>query len=79
MATIPSVEVRGLYKHYGTGRVLSGIDLTLHAGQATLLLGDNGAGKSTLLNILGTLIRPSRGTVLYGGRRSDEIDAADLR
>jgi heme exporter protein A len=73
------VETRGLTKVYGRQRALGapshGIDLTFEAGQVTALLGPNGAGKSTLVSILATLITPTSGEVLYGGRALDE----DLR
>jgi heme exporter protein A len=70
------VEARGLSKVYGRQRALGGssggVDLTLAAGQVTALLGPNGAGKSTLVGILATLISPSSGVVLYGGREPDD-------
>lgn len=76
---IRHVETRALYKDYGRRRALAGVDLRLEAGQASVLLGENGAGKSTLLGILSTLVRPSRGAVLYDGRGADELDPAALR
>ncbi len=42
--------------------------LTLNAGDIVGLLGPNGAGKSTLLGMLATLVTPSSGQILYGGR-----------
>ena len=52
--------------------------MTLRGGELIGLLGPNGAGKSTLLGVLATLIRPSRGTVMYGDR-SAEDGGASLR
>lgn len=43
--------------------ILRGIDLQLDPGDALAVLGPSGSGKSTLLHILGTLDRPSTGTV----------------
>jgi heme exporter protein A len=70
-----NIEARRLSKVYGRQRALNGVDLTLAAGQITALLGPNGAGKSTLVGILATLVTPTSGEVLYGGRELDE----DLR
>ena len=65
------VEVSDLSKSFGTseGRVdvLTGINLTVSAGETIALVGASGAGKSTLLHILGTLDRPTSGKVLFEG------------
>jgi heme exporter protein A len=63
-------------RHYGRRRALSGVSLTLHAGELVGLLGPNGAGKSTLLGVLATLVQPSRGSVRYGGRSAADGGAA---
>ena len=60
------VEVKGLVKVYGATRALIGVDATFDAGAVTVIEGPNGSGKSTLLNILGQLVRPTRGEVRYG-------------
>jgi ABC-type multidrug transport system ATPase subunit len=62
------VGVRDVSRHYGRRRALSRVTLDCPAGRVLGLLGPNGSGKSTLLGILSTLIRPSSGEVLYGGR-----------
>src|ERR1700679_4350356 len=57
---------------------LRGVDATFEAAQLTLIEGANGSGKSTLLGVLGTVIRPTSGTVDYqplGADRS-EVRAA---
>jgi ABC-type multidrug transport system ATPase subunit len=45
--------------------------LELTAGSLTLLEGPNGAGKTTLLSIIGTALRPTSGSVLYGSLGDD--------
>jgi len=63
-------RTEGLTKTYDTGEVqvhaLAGVDLTLYAGELSVLLGPSGSGKSTLLNILGGLDHASSGRVWFG-------------
>jgi heme exporter protein A len=77
MAGVPSsasgvdfdvVSVQGVSRHFGRRRALARVSVDCHAGQIVGLLGPNGAGKSTLLSVLSTLVRPTSGAVLYGGR-----------
>ena len=66
------LEVKNLYKSYGNGsakvEVLKGIDLTVGAGDTMALVGPSGAGKSTLLHVMGTIDRPTSGSVLFDGK-----------
>ncbi|MEV5879885.1 ATP-binding cassette domain-containing protein [Streptomyces sp. NPDC052101] len=63
----PLVELRGAGKSYGNVRALHGVDLTVHAGQVTCVLGDNGAGKSTLIKIVSGLHQHTEGGFLVDG------------
>jgi heme exporter protein A len=63
-ATLSLVEVS---RTFGRRRALNRVSLSARAGTITALLGHNGAGKSTLLSIAATLLRPTTGTVDYGG------------
>jgi lipoprotein-releasing system ATP-binding protein len=62
-----SLIVNQLRKEYPTRSgplpVLRGIDLELQRGDALSVVGPSGSGKSTLLHILGTLDRPTSGTL----------------
>ena len=62
-------------KSYGTLRALDGLDLSLHAGQVTSLLGANGAGKTTAIGLLLGLLRADSGTVELFGRDPCELAA----
>lgn len=52
--------------------VLDGIDLELGGDGITLILGPNGAGKSVLLRTLCGLLRPSGGSIDWGGRATPD-------
>ena len=62
------IEAKGIRKHFGRREVLSGLDLSIGDGQIVALMGPNGAGKTTLLRIMATLMEPSSGDVLLGGK-----------
>jgi len=66
--TTPLIEARGLHTYYGASHVLQGVDLTIHAGEATGLMGRNGMGKTTLLRTLLGQVPPRRGEVKINGR-----------
>jgi iron complex transport system ATP-binding protein len=66
----PAIALRGAGYDVDGVTLLDGVDLDLAAGELLAVVGPNGAGKSTLL--AGDL-RPTRGTVAYGG-----VPAADL-
>ncbi|MEV5145285.1 ATP-binding cassette domain-containing protein [Streptomyces sp. NPDC052727] len=60
----PLVELRGAGKSYSNIRALHGVDLKVHAGRVTCVLGDNGAGKSTLIKIISGLHQHTEGEFL---------------
>jgi energy-coupling factor transporter ATP-binding protein EcfA2 len=65
----PALQLRGVWHELRDGpAILRGVDLKLHAGQATVLMGRNGAGKSTLLRHCAGLLEPTRGSVTRAGR-----------
>ncbi len=65
------LEVTNLTKSYTTPRgqltILSGLSLSLSAGDAASIVGPSGSGKSTLLYIVGALEPPTSGVVTLGG------------
>jgi simple sugar transport system ATP-binding protein len=63
----PLVEMRGIYKSFGTVEALRGVDFRVDRQEIVGLLGDNGAGKSTLIKILTGVHTPTRGEILFEG------------
>lgn len=69
-------QIRGLSFAYGKHAVLKGLDLDLHAGRITTLIGANGCGKSTLFHLMTKNLRPDTGRILLHGQ---DISACRLR
>jgi ribose transport system ATP-binding protein len=61
------LEMRGIRKEFPGVIALDGVDLTLHAGEVHMLLGENGAGKSTLMKILSGAYRKDGGGICLNG------------
>ena len=76
MTAAPILEMRKITKVFPGVRALSDVDLTLHAGRVTALIGENGAGKSTLVKTITGLYRPDGGEILIDGRATVFATAA---
>jgi putative ABC transport system ATP-binding protein len=83
--TRPVLELRDVTKRYPGGvDALDGVSLGVDAGELLAIVGPSGSGKTTLLQIMGTLDRPSSGTVLVeeqdmAGASDDELAALRAR
>jgi len=80
------ITVTDLYKSFPMGgqtlTVLKGVNLQIQRGELIAIVGASGAGKSTLLHIVGTLDRPSTGTVHFDAQdmfQMSEGEQADFR
>jgi putative ABC transport system ATP-binding protein len=68
------VELTGVAKRYPGGvEALRGVDLVIGEGEMTAIVGPSGSGKSTLLHMIGTLDRPSEGSVRIAGYEVAEL------
>ena len=63
----PLVTLDSICKPSGSLQILKEINLSIHQGEITSIVGPSGAGKTTLLQIIGTLLKPDKGELSIGG------------
>ena len=61
------LKVRDVVTAYGKIEALKGVSLEVTQGSITCLLGPNGAGKTTLMMSIAGILKPRKGTILFGG------------
>jgi len=75
---IALAKVNKIYSGSVPVQVLYDIDLSFTPSSFSSIIGQSGSGKSTLMNIIGTLDRPTSGTVSINGRRTDQMKSDEL-
>jgi putative ABC transport system ATP-binding protein len=74
-----TLALRDVTKEYAGGvRALDGVSLHVEDGELVGVVGPSGSGKSTLLHVMGTLDRPSSGSVRVAGAEVGELDDREL-
>ena len=63
------LELRGVSSGYGAIEALKSIDIRIEKGEIVTLIGANGAGKSTTLRSITGLVTPTRGDVVFEGKK----------
>ncbi|GHC69883.1 ABC transporter ATP-binding protein [Pseudorhodoferax aquiterrae] len=78
----PIIEMAGVNKWYGQFQVLTGIDLSVRAGERIVVCGPSGSGKSTLIRCINRLETVQQGTITVdgieltaGGKNVDRVRA----
>ncbi len=76
------LRAAGLTKTYPSGDktlgVLSGVELSVAAGETLSIRGESGSGKSTLLNLLAGLDRPDAGELFWGAEAAHRLTLGEL-
>mgnify|MGYP005756384939 CR=1 FL=1 len=72
------IDIRNIHKKYNNLEVLRGIDLHIPDHEIVTIVGASGAGKTTLLQIMGTLEKPTEGSVFFDGKRVDNLSDHEM-
>ncbi|MGY2083019.1 ABC transporter ATP-binding protein [Blastococcus sp. SYSU DS0539] len=74
------IRLEGVSKVYADGTVgVAELDLTVAAGELTVLVGPSGCGKTTTMKMINRIIEPSTGRILLGGEDVTRADPVQLR
>ncbi len=63
----PKIELSGVYKSFGSKKVLDGIDLVVNEGESLVVIGGSGTGKSVLIKCILGILTPDKGTIKIDG------------
>ena len=66
------IETVDLTKSFGALRVLNGVSIQVHQGEALAIIGPSGGGKSTFLRCLNLLETPDGGDVIFEGQKINQ-------
>ncbi len=72
------IEIKNLYKSFGSKKVLRGINLKIEAGETLVIIGKSGEGKSVLLKHILRLLTPDSGEVFVEGQLLNELNTKQL-
>jgi len=72
-SSVPLIELRNVTCGYGDRVILENVNLTVPRGKVLALMGTSGGGKTTVLRLIGRLLAPMSGQVLFDG-----VDLASL-
>ena len=81
LAAAPALELVDVVKEYAGAppvRALDGVSMQIAHGELVAIVGPSGSGKSTMLNVMGTLDRPTSGSVRIDGREVSKFSERRL-
>ena len=79
MTGTPLIQLQDVVKTLGVNRVLDGLNLSIHRGEITAIIGKSGSGKSVLLKHIIGLLEPDGGAILFEGRTYSSRSAPEKR
>lgn len=66
--TAIALNLKDVHKHFGTSKIINGVNLEVLAGERHAIIGPNGAGKSTLFNLISGFYEVSSGCIELNGQ-----------
>ena len=75
---MPLIKIRDLHFYRGNKAIFEGVNIDIHRGKITAIMGPSGTGKTTLLRLIGGQLRPDRGTIEVDGQNVHALSHSDL-
>lgn len=69
----PKIKLVGVKKHFGSKKVLDGVDLDVYTGESLVIIGGSGTGKSVTLKCILGLLQPDKGHIEIDGNKIDSL------
>ncbi len=73
------IEYRNISKRYKDKYIIEDFNLTIEQGEFVTIVGSSGSGKTTILKMVNSLVKPTSGDILVGGKLISEQDIIELR
>ncbi|MBE0439890.1 MAG: ATP-binding cassette domain-containing protein [Gammaproteobacteria bacterium] len=75
---MPLVKIRDLHFYRGNRAIFDGVNIDIHRGKITAIMGPSGTGKTTLLSLIGGQLRPDKGTIEVDGQNVHTLSHSEL-
>lgn len=72
------LEINNIDVYYGVIHALKSVSLKVEKGEIVTLIGANGAGKTTTLRTISGLIKPSKGSITFKGKKIEGMSAPEI-
>lgn len=74
----PAIELKNVYKSFGSKYVLRGLDLTIYKGESVVLLGQSGMGKSVSIRLMLGLMDADSGSIKINGNEITDFSEEEF-
>lgn len=75
---MPLVKIRDLHFYRGDRAIFEGVNIDIHRGKVTAIMGPSGTGKTTLLRLIGGQLKPDKGTIEVDGQNVHRLSHSEL-
>ncbi len=75
---MPLIKIRDLHFYRGDKAIFEGVNIDIHRGKITAIMGPSGTGKTTLLRLIGGQLRPDKGSIEVDGQDVHKLSHKEL-